>query len=148
MKDQVKPRVNVSIEIIDAKTGELIKKNETHNLVVDTGLNLLRDALYTGTISPLTRIGLGTSGSAVLPTDTQLGSELFKTNLLSVTSSNKILTCQYFLDENTANGQLIREFGLFTTGGTLYARVTQDPPIEKTELVVAALTWTLDWGAA
>lgn len=147
MQEEVKPRINVSVELYDAKTGQLIKKEETHNLVVDSGLNILRDALYSGSISPITKIGLGSSGTAVSASDTALVQEISKHNLLSVTSSNKMLTCQYFLNESTANGQTIRELGLFTTSGIMYARVTLTTPIEKTNLVVAALTWTLDWGS-
>jgi hypothetical protein len=147
MQEEVKPRVNVSVELYDAKTGELKDKQETHNLVVDAGLNMLRDALQLGTISPLTRIGIGTSGTAVNASDTALLGEISKFNLGSVTASNKTLTCQYFLDENTANSQTIRELGLFTTSGAMYARVVLSTPIVKTNLVVAALTWTLDWGS-
>lgn len=147
MQEEVKPRVNVSVELYDAKTGELIKKEETHNLVVDSGLNLLRDALRLGSISPLTKIGIGTSGTAVSSAQTALLAEISKHNLLSVTSSDKTLTCQYFLDETTGNGQTIREMGLFTTDNTMYARVVLTTPIEKTNLVIAALTWTLDWGS-
>lgn len=147
MNEEVKPRVNVSVEVMDSKTGQLIKKEQTHNLVVDAGLNLIRDAIQLGAISPMSRIGIGTSGTAVNASDTALLSEIAKYTLLSITASNKALTCQYFLDENTANGQTIRELGLFTDDGTMYARVVLGTPIEKTNLKVASITWTLDWGS-
>jgi hypothetical protein len=147
MNEEVKPRVNVTVEVADAKTGQVLETQETHNLVVDAGLNLIRDALQLGTVSPITRIGLGTSGTAVNASDTALLGEIAKYTLLSITPSNKTLTCQYFLDGSTANGQTIRELGLFTDDGTMYARVLLDTPIPKTDLKVASMTWTLDWGS-
>jgi hypothetical protein len=147
MREELKPRVNVCAKIFDAKSGTLISEQETHNLVVDTGLNLLRDALYTGSISPLTKLGIGLSGTVVSPTNTALFNELLRDNLLLITVANKSLTCQYFLSESAANGQTLRELGLFTTDGTMYARVVLPQPINKTNLITASFVWTLDWGS-
>lgn len=147
MQEEVKPRVNVLVNVYEAKSGTLISTQQTHNLVVDSGLNLLRDAIQSGVISPVTRIGFGASNTPVGPTNTSLFDEIFRTNLGTTISSNKALTCQYFLDDTTGNGQTLREVGLFTTDGTLYARVLLPTPIPKTDLVVATFSWTLDWGS-
>jgi hypothetical protein len=147
MQENLKSRVNVLVSVYDAKSGTLISTQQTHNLVVNSGLNLLRDALDTGTISPLTRIGFGASATPVTPTNTSLFDEIFRTNITAKIPGHKTLTCQYFLDETTANGQTLKEVGLFTTDGTLYARVLLNTPIPKTELIVATFSWTLDWGS-
>jgi hypothetical protein len=147
MLEEVNPKVNVVINVYEAKSGKLISTEKTHNLVVDSGLNLLKEALNTGSTSPIARIAFGTSNSVVLPSDTSLISEVFRENLLSKVPGNKSLICNYFLNDINTNDQVIREVGLFTLDGTMYARVVLPTPIYKTNLVVVAFSWTLSWGS-
>lgn len=147
MQEEVNSRFNVCIELHDLETGQKTT-HKVHNLVVNSGLNLLRDALLNGSVSPITKIGFGTNDTVAELANTGLVSELFKDNLLSVTAAPQSLVCQYYLNEFTGNGQTLREAGLFTTSNVLYARVVLPEPIEKSNLVTASFTWTLDWGAS
>ncbi len=81
---------------------------EMKNLVVDAGLNLLRDRL-----------------------------------------ASKAATLKYYLAAGSANGNTLREIGLFTanTGGIMIARVLLASPIVKTASVTATFTWTINFSA-
>lgn len=149
MQEILVPKVNVIVSQYDANTGELLHTQRTHNLVVNSGLNLIRDAVHTGTCSPLTKFGLGTSSTAVTSAQTTLQAELFKHYLTSPPTSNaQQLVMFYTLTSAYGNGQTIREAGLFAENGTMYARVVLPTPIPKTSAIEASFTWTLNWGAS
>lgn len=149
MQEILVPKVNVIVSQYDANTGELLHTQRTHNLVVNSGLNLIRDAVRTGTCSPLTKFGLGTSSTAVTSAQTTLQAELFKHYLTSPPTSNaQQLVVFYQLTSAYGNGQTIREAGLFAENGTMYARVVLPTPIPKTSSIEASFTWTLNWGAS
>lgn len=147
MQEETNSRINVVVELRNLKTGETTKQR-AHNLVVNSGLNLIRDAMKNGTVSPLTKIGFGTDSTIVSMNDTALGAELFKDNLTSASGVAQAIICQYYLNEFTGNGQTLREAAIFTTSNQLYARVVLPTPIEKSNVVTASFTWTLDWGAS
>lgn len=149
MQEELLPKVNVTVNQFHAKTGELIHTQSTHNLVVNTGLNLIRDAVYTGTVSPLTKFGLGTSNAVVTAAQTALQVEILKHYLTSPPTVNpQQLVLFYYLTSLYGNGQTIREAGLFAENNTMYARVVLPTPITKTNMVEASFTWTLTWGAS
>lgn len=149
MEEILIPKINVVVNQFDAKTGELLHTQKTHNLVVNTGLNLLRDALKNGTCSPLTQFAIGRSNVVVTSTQTTLQGEILKANLTSpITVAPQQLVVFYYLTSDLANGETIREAGLFSQNNTMYARVVLPTPITKTSLVEASFTWTLNWGAS
>lgn len=149
MQELLVPKINVIVNQFDARTGELIHTQETHNLVVNSGLNLIRDAVHTGTSSPLTKFGLGISSTAVTAAQTTLQAELFKHYFTSPPVVNpQQLVIFYYLTSAYGNGQTIREAGLFAENNTMYARVVLPTAIVKTNIVEASFTWTLTWGAS
>ena len=55
---------NLLIEVVNVETGE-IERQEVHNLVVDGGLNLLKNALFGDSVDLfLNRMRVGTNGAA------------------------------------------------------------------------------------
>ena len=149
MEDIIVPKINVVVQQFDAKTGELLHTQKTHNLVVNSGLNVLRDALRTGTCSPLTQFALGSFNTVVTAAQTGLQQELLKAAFTSpIVSNEQQLVVFYYLTSATLVGSTIREAGLFTQNNTMYARVVLPTPITKTNLIEASFTWTLNWGAS
>lgn len=151
MNEHLMPSVNVLVETFDVETGELLHSQEVHNLVVTAGLNLLRDAINTGTCAFVTHFALGTGTTAVQPSDTTLGTEVVREALADKNDDEDAqLVCQYYLASGVGNGNTLAEAGLFTaaSGGTMYARVVLADPIIKTAAVATSFTWTLSWGAA
>lgn len=149
MIENLVPRVNVLVETFDAETGELLHSQETHNLVVTAGLNLIRDALNGGTIDPISHFAVGTGSTAVTAGDTELDTEVEREVVTAKTTGSASLVIQYYLASGTANGNTLAEAGLFNdaTAGDMYARVVLGSTIAKTAAVAVSFTWTLTWGA-
>jgi len=133
-----------------APNGNLVLQTQkTKNLVVDSGLNLIRDRLAgTSSLYP-THLAVGTGSTAASAAQTTLVTEVFRDTLTSTTTASKAVTFKYYLASGSANGNTIREIGLFTasSGGTMVARAMLASPIIKTSSVTATFTWTLNLSA-
>lgn len=140
-------RVNVRVEVFDQATGRRARAWHAHNLTVDVGLNLLRDLLYGDPPDPITACAVGTSGAAPAAGQTALLAEVFRGVLAQRTKSAKTLTIRFALSSQQANGVTIREAGLFTTGGIMFARVTPEE-YAKTVAQSVLYTWTISLEAS
>ena len=122
----------------------------THNLVVDSGLNLLRDAI-TGGSAHLTHIGFGSGTTAADAADVGLETEItsLRQSLTSSEASDGQLVLGAYLSESDGVGETISELGLFTsdTDGDMYARAVLDPAIAKESGDAISIVWTLDWSS-
>jgi len=116
---------------------------------VDAGLNLLRDRLAGLSSAYATHLAVGTGTTAVSAAQTTLATEVFRDALTNATASSKAATLKYYLAAGSANGNTLREIGLFTasTGGTMIARALLASPIVKTASVTATFTWTINFSA-
>lgn len=145
MVEQISPIVNVYIDVWDADTGQLLDRQEVHNLAVTAGRNLLRDFLNGDAVTGLTHFAVGTGTNAVTAADTALQTEVFRDALTKKTKDTVKLTCQYYLASGSANGNTLAEAGLFNaaTAGTMYARVNLASTIVKTASIAVTFTWDL-----
>ena len=137
---------NVRIEIRDALSGKRLKIIERHNLIVNAGLNLLRDFMNRASPDAVGYFGLGKGTTSVSLTDTDLQTPIARYAITIATTGPQSLTFEYDLDASTANGNTLTEAGLFTaaSSGTMYARVVF-PGIVKTAGVVFIFIWELTW---
>ena len=118
--------VNVSgkVRVIttDSKTGQIENIGEwSKNLIMFTagrGRQQMLDRLagivtYTGIIN---YGAIGTNNTAVTTSDTQLGTEVARTTVATVTITGSVVTLKFFFaDANLANGTYY-EFGTFVDG--------------------------------
>jgi len=151
MRQTVDVGSNVRVTVTDAVTGELLHEQMHHNLVVDAGLNLLRDFIDGDAVTGITHFGYGTGTTAVTAADTALGSQTARPALTSKTGTvSKAWTGTYFLNSSTGNGNTYSEAGLFTasTGGTMFARVILSPAVVKTSSIAVTFSWTINLGAS
>ena len=141
-------RVNVCVETVDARTGRLLSRSRRHNLVVDVGLDLLRDLVY-GDAETLTHGAVGTDATAPAAGDVALGAEVFRDQIAQRTKQSGALVIKFVLGSQQANGETLREAGLFNaaSAGTMYARVTPEE-LAKTDAILVVYTWTLSWAVA
>jgi len=141
-------RVNLTVDVHDAVTGQLRSRQQMHNLVVTAGRNLVRDLLKGDSSAILTHLALGTGTTAVAAADTTLDTEVFRDALTSLTAGASTLTCTYYLATGSANGNTLAEAGLLTaaSGGTLYARALLASTIAKTAAISVTFAWTLAFG--
>lgn len=143
-------RVNVTVDVRDVASGQLLERSRLHNLVVLAGRNLIRDLLHGDAVAGLTHFGVGTSATAVAASDTALGAQVLRDTLTQKTKNSAELIVTYYLASGSANGNTLREAGLFNAGagGSMYARVVLASAIVKTSAIAVTFTWTLGWSAA
>lgn len=142
-RDAARMRWNVRIDVRDAKTGRLLRTERLHNLVVTTGLNLIRNYLAGSAVYP-TEFHVGTDATAVNASQTALVAEVFDDTFTQIVSStDATVVYKYFLASPSANGNTLREIGLFTSTGVMLARAVLVSPIVKTSTVTVTFTWTI-----
>ncbi|MDM7916446.1 MAG: hypothetical protein QUU85_14475, partial [Candidatus Eisenbacteria bacterium] len=108
-------RANVCVETVDAPSGRLLRRSRRHNLVVDTGLALLRD-IVAGEAPTLSHGAVGTDGTAVAAANVALGVEVFRDLISQVTpqgggSTPYGLVIKFVVGSQFANGNTLREAG-------------------------------------
>jgi hypothetical protein len=92
----------------------------------------------------VTQIAFGTSGSAASPDDTAIANAFIKPVDEAVPSEGGHITFHWTLGLAEANGMAIREFGLLTAGGELFARKSRDTAVIDKEIDISLEgEWTL-----
>lgn len=129
-------RSNVHIVIADAE-GRILRRQHARNLVVDTGLNELRD-LLAGIGRRPTHIAVGTGTTATTAGTTALETEVYRQPLDRRIPTAKRLSTQILIGLSDANGYTLSEQGLFVSD-TLIARALISPAIEKTSSIQATI---------
>lgn len=148
---QVELTDNVHVQVRDAATGELLAEQTHRNLVVNAGLNLIRDFLDGDAPTAPSHFGYGTGTNAVAAGDTALQTEVARDTLTSQTGTNaqqQVYT--YYLGSLTGNGNTLGEAAIFNaaSGGTMLCRVKLSPTIVKTASIAVTFTWTINLGAS
>jgi hypothetical protein len=136
-------RENVLVELHCARTGELLRSYWLANKITDAGFNsIIRDLLAGSGFAP-THIAVGTNGATPTAADTTLGNEVFRNTITLRIPADKRLKFQLFLDTGDANGNTLREAGIFNAGttGDMLSHVLIEPEIPKDATVTATLTW-------
>ena len=133
----IKATGNVLIEVHD-RAGRLLRRQRSKNLVVDTGLNLVRDLLAGGGFRP-SHIAVGTSSGSTLPSATGLGNEVYRQAIDRRAVTDKSISLQVLIDTDDGNGFLLAEAGLFESS-TLVARELITPAISKTSSIQVTIT--------
>lgn len=145
-----KMKINLEIDVFDAKTNELKQKIKEHNIITNNGKDLVRDLLgMQAGITGINYFAVGIDATTELVTDTVLGDEVFRATLTDVVNTAATVNFKYFLKSSEANGNTLVEAGLFgdnATGtadtGTLFAHATHTS-IAKTSAVAITYSWTI-----
>lgn len=144
LQSEIQMNSNVTIEVFCLE--KLIKTIRRHNIVTSLAQNMVRDAWFDGIVAVPDRFALGTDATTPLVTDTELGNEVFRNVFSSRSRDVAALTYKYFLTPGQANGNFLREAGLFNnTSNGLFAHVTY-PEIEKTSAITVFFSWTISIG--
>jgi len=147
----IKAQAYCNVRIYRFKKGDRSKRElvqKVHNLVLNTGLNQIRDALN-GAAWHLGAVGLGSNGTAVQATDTWGLTPLICEAPTSSYYKNALFRATFLLEEGDLNGNTLREFWIApsTTVGTAYSRVVFDP-IAKTDDYAYLFIIDCTWGGA
>ncbi len=141
--------VNAMVEVRHGDDGPVIARQLRHNLVVNEGLNMLRDMLGGFVNEEPTDIALGTDNSATVPTTTSLFAEVFRNQITRRLEGAQKLTFQLFVSTTQGNGNTFQEAGLIRVkngADRLFARFTFNP-IVKTSSVSVTITWEVTFSA-
>ena len=133
------------LEIICAKTGEILEKYHDNNLVVNGGRTAVVNLLGAATSGKqLTKLSVGTNNTAPIGTDTAITGAFTKS--LGTVSYPTISSVKFDfqLGAGDANGIGIREFGLVCTDNTLFARKTREL-ISKNSDIILNGSWTISF---
>jgi len=135
-------RSNVTVTVREAKTGRVVFTYQTHNKVVNDGLDQVRDLLGNFVLAP-THIAVGTGVTVPTASDSVLDTEVFRNVITARDPDPQKITFQLFLDTVDANGNTLSEAGIFNAAasGVMFSRVLISPVIIKTALVTATLTF-------
>ncbi len=121
---------------------DIIEHVRDENMIVNKGLEDITKILGLD-LAGITKIGVGTNGTAPAPGDTALTNAFTKTldghtypNTTSIEYEFTILTSE-------ANGKAILEFGLICPDNTLFARKTRATAINKESDIEINGFWTL-----
>lgn len=109
---------NVTITVCDID-GKVISEEKTHNLVVASGRNIIRDKLNNSTAAGLTHFAVGTSMTAVTSTQTSLPGHVFIDTITQFVPSTAALSIKYFLGTADANGSTLTEAGVFNSSSNI-----------------------------
>ena len=149
ISESIKPTGKVRAMLKDAYTDKIIKITDSDNLVVTAGKQNIADLLIGAVSTSYNFIGVGTSSTAPVVGDTDLGAlvntrqqcnDRFRTGNIAVFST-------YFASNQVVNGSL-NECGLFTTGsaGTMFSRALFGSQINKTSSTTLTVEWQISIG--
>ncbi len=147
MRDVLRLRGHLAVDLVDHATGRRWRV-EQKNLVVTAGKNLVRDFLAGDSVAGITHLAVGTGNTAAAAADTELDTEVEREPITAVSKNSGQLVVTYFLATGVANGNTLREAGLFNDGsaGTMFSRAVLASDIVKTSSVSATFTWTITVG--
>ncbi len=152
--EKINPKIeiggNVLIEVREGDHGPVIATQQRHNLVVNNGLDIIRDLLGGDLNEEPTDIAVGTDNTVVTATDTTLAVEVFRNQITRRIDNNQSITFQLFISTTQANGNTLTEAGLIRVkngADRLFARIVY-APIVKTVSVSVTITWTITLAAS
>jgi len=126
------------------KKGVLIEKYTENNLIVNGARDQVA-RLIAGNVSgrSIEKIAFGTNGTAPDVADTAITQQFARpVNGFSYPAMGQV-QIDWELPTTENNGMAIREFGLLTVDGTLFARRTRQNPIYKESDISIAGHWTI-----
>lgn len=133
----------------DAKTGIWLRRYTKSNLVPTVGRQMIANNLTNASptnVMKITHCALGSSGTAPANADTQLGTEVYRNTIASITNSSNIAYATGFFSATETSGTYA-EAGIFSNGtgtansGVLISHVSI--AITKSTSVTLTLDWTL-----
>lgn len=142
MEDQLSLRGEVAITAHDADGNEVYSFSK-NNLIVMLGRQNLAQFLITGdTNRRITTVGYGTDGTAPASGDTGLTGTFSKAIAGSTSPAANQVQFLFGLLGSENNGMTIRELGLFTAAGVLFARLVITP-FNKVAGITLSGTWKI-----
>jgi hypothetical protein len=140
--DNIQVTGDLTLELF--RDGVSVHKTEIHNMVVDSGRNLIAK-LLAGTSTRPTHIGLGSINTAPVASNTELFAEIGSRRVFnSAYTTDNVTTYVTTFPSGVGTAAVVREAGLFnaSTGGIMLCR-TSFNTITKTTADNLVVTWNV-----
>lgn len=140
------PYQNIVIVKRDA-FGNIISNTDVHNLITDSGLNVIRDHLLsTGGALPAHHFTLGSGSTAAASTDIALQSSLLTVAFTETTIRIAGVTFQGTIYTTDGLGSTFKEIGIFTSSSELIGRALITPVLIKSSsrYTTEVIEWKFD----
>jgi len=138
------PSMNGRLHLTVRKNGKVIERWEDHNLIVD-GARQLMAKMAAGIVSTsITDLGVGSGNAPETVDDTALKNGVL-IPIKTRTVNDKQARFDFFIGTDQANGINIREFGLFTANGTMFAHRVRDRSLEKADDLTIEGYWEINF---
>jgi hypothetical protein len=142
IRERQRYRGSFGITVYDQ--GNLVRTWHKHNLIVDGAKGVMAHLVggdFDGYF--IDKIACGASDDAADVADTAITDAFSKAvNDISFPETDQV-QFDWYLDNTEHNGNEINEFGLLTEGGTLFARIVLDEPINKTAQISVDVQWII-----
>jgi len=136
--------MNGRLHLTVRKNGKVIERWEDHNLIVD-GARQLMAKMAAGIVSTsITDLGVGSGNAPETVDDTALKNGVL-IPIKTRTVNDKQARFDFFIGTDQANGINIREFGLFTANGTMFAHRVRDRSLEKADDLTIEGYWEINF---
>ncbi|MQP64710.1 hypothetical protein GE253_05050 [Niveispirillum sp. SYP-B3756] len=124
--------------------GVLVEEQKEPNMIMDVAKDALSRLIAgDGAGKAVTAIGFGIGGVPPTPADQSLTSPYTKTLSGHTYPARGQVRFEWALSTGEANGMAIREFGLVTSDGLLFARKVRAAAIEKADDISLDGSWTI-----
>jgi hypothetical protein len=128
------------------RSGIVIEEYCDHNLVVDTAFFQMARLVGNDVLGrTITKVGFGTNGNPPQVSDTALSSQYLREVSGYTFPEDGKVQINWVLPPSENNDMAIREFGLFTQDGTLFARVVRAHVIHKEPDLSIEGIWTISF---
>ena len=122
--DNIKVKGIVFIQTLKKHNG-VWRVEYTHtyqNLITDQGIEILRDSLVSGILSPIKFLGIGTGDTTVSSSDTEIEDEIFRIQYDYTTPVGSKMYFNFYIAPDEANDTW-KNIGLLTADETLFSHL-------------------------
>jgi hypothetical protein len=135
-----KASVNIYWKVYNAFTGQILQEGETHNTVVDNGLEQLEKLSNGVSADFFDDIAIGTDNTAITNFDTALGAEFDKQQATATFTSNKAQWA-YTFTFASGTSETIQEVGVFNGASVMMNRaLTGGIAVDSTKTLAVTIT--------
>jgi hypothetical protein len=125
------------------RQGVELWKETGHNLVVESGYNIIAKALSGVSDMCIAKVAVGTNGNEAKKDDVSItDAVIFNISNIEYPYSNAV-RFHFKIGYSDCVGMQIHEFGLLTSGNQLFSRRVREQPIEKTNHFSIAGRWDI-----
>jgi len=146
-KKEFQVTYNAIIESIDKNTKKVVKRTKIHNIIVNNGLNLIRNFMAGDIIENPKAIAVGTDATVVQATDIELGTEVLRElATISKPTDYQVRYVKVFT-VGTGVSHAIKEVGIFdsitVSGSTMFSHLNCDNTLDTDTDLSVTITYTI-----